>query len=149
MIDSHLAVQAPPEVIQSARNALKEMEQEFIMLRFKFGAPTGEYKNEIKNVPGINVLPVNSTRDTMFMNNLKHEMSGLRNLLAREDSYITIKRLKVFRQRYIGMVHNNQNASKSRSTSMWNIKSSKFLAGKFLADIMNRHIPCSIVPATY
>lgn len=148
MIDRRLEVQAPAEVIQSARNAVQEIEREIIMLTFKFMAPTGKYKNEIKDVAVIGLLTTKSVRDTMFMNNLKAEVKSLNNLLNREESYITLKRLQAFRQRFNRLHLNNQNASKSRTGFVWNQKSGRFLAGVILSGILNSHLPRELFSPT-
>lgn len=140
MIDSKLAIPASAEVVQMTKDALQEMEREFIMLRFKFASPSGKHGNLIMDVKYIGHLTVHPARDQMFMNNIRHEMKRLEDLLSRDESYITLKRVKAMRQRFIGMKLNSQNAGNTRSTSAWNIKSAKFLAGKMLAGIFCEHL---------
>jgi len=144
MMNTATNTQASAEVIQAARAALKEIEQEFIMLRFKFGAPRGNHKNEIHNVSHIGILTIHGTRDLMFMNNIRFGIGALENLLREDETYITLKRLKAIRQRFNVMIHKNQNASNTRSHSAWNKKSAGFLAGKVLAGILNEHLPLDV-----
>lgn len=139
-----LKIQASPEVIQGARNAVQEIEQEMIMLTFKFSSPTGKYNNEIRNISQIGLLTVHEGRDLMFMTELQIGVTCLNNLLLKDDSYITLKRLKVISNRFYSLVHQNQHAGRARSNFARNQKSSRFLAGKVLAGILNKHMPRSV-----
>ena len=132
------------EVVQSARSVVLEIEREIIMLTFKFASPLGDYNDEIRDIAYIGWLTVRPTRDLMFMNNLRYEVKKLSALLDRADSYITLKRLNALRQRWNGLLLNNQNASRSRTSFTWNQKSGRFLAGKILSGIMNKHLPRDI-----
>jgi len=144
MMHHTLKIQASPEVIQWARNAVKEIEQEMIMLTFKFSSPTGKYNNEIRDISQIGLLTVHEQRDSMFMTELLVGVTCLKNLVSMDDSYITLKRLKVISNRFYSLVHQNQHASRARSTFARNQKSSRFLAGKVLAGILNKNMPRSV-----
>ncbi len=118
---------------------LKEMEREFIMLRFKFGAPGGKFKNEIRDVPGTGSMTTHLHRDKLIMEIIREKMCKMRKLLSYSRDQITRKRMAAVRQHYFVMVHKNRGLNRMRNKN-WSVRSANFCAGKFLIEIFDKHI---------
>jgi hypothetical protein len=118
---------------------LKELEQEFIMLRFRYGSPVGVHNNEIHGTPFVGLFTVEPTRDKMFITHIQIRIADLKRLLHYPRQEITVKRVAALRQRYFTMVHRNRTLKRGQA-KQWSKRSSELLAGKFLLGTFDKYI---------
>jgi len=116
------------EIVQKARDALQELELEYIMIQLK-GTEC--------DVAG---LPANFTelQSIIFKKRVAEMIGVLSSLLSRDESYITKKRLAAVRQKYFVLY--NKNVSAGRAYKHFNEKHAGFMAGRFLLFIFDRHV---------
>lgn len=132
-------IQVSEAVHNKLRNALKEIEQEFILLRFKWVAPVGMHNNMIRDIPYVGILPLNKARDARFHMEIQNKIANFQRLLRYTPDQVTTKRVAALRQKFFMLQYQNQNAGTYHG-GKWSVKSGKYFAGKFLTGIFDKHI---------
>lgn len=132
-------IQVSEAVHNKLEAALKEIEQEFILLRFKWGAPIGKHKNVIRDIPYVGILPLNKARDARFHLEIQNKIANFQRLLRYTPEQVTTKRVAALRQKFFMLQYQNQNPGTYHG-SRWCVSSGKYFAGKFLTGIFDKHI---------
>lgn len=134
-------------LIDKMTQALKELEVEFVKLRFRFNTPQGEFKNQIKNIPGVGMLTTHAGRDDIFLKTIEENISALKKAIERSkgaDENTIRKRAGAIRQKYFVLIHKHKMPRSTRGQTVWRKKfnehSGKLQAGKFLMDILGKYI---------
>jgi hypothetical protein len=112
----------------------QEMEREYIMISLQ--ASTAD---NISDMLGVGYQTVSPARDKRAMEIIQEKIRKMDKLLSYPRDQITRKRMAALRQHYFMLEFQNRRHRRGRNKN-WTERSAKFVAGKFLTGIFDKHI---------